>query len=69
LVRILGTAYLYVGSSDGLLYQVDAGTGTVTGSILLRTGAAIGAPAFDAFNNTIYVGSDAGYVYAVQVPF
>ena len=67
LVRILGTAYLYVGSSDGNLYQVDPTT-TATKKVLIRTGATIGAPAFDQRDSMIYVGSDAGAIYAVQAP-
>jgi outer membrane protein assembly factor BamB len=69
LVRIAGVAYLYVGSSDGQLYQIDPATGAITGSVLVRSGATIGAPAFDASDGMIYVGSDAGVVYAVQAPF
>jgi hypothetical protein len=67
LVRIGAVAYVYVGSSDGRLYQVEADTAAIT-SVLLRTGATIGAPAFDFRDNMIYVGSDAGAIYAVQVP-
>ncbi len=71
LTRIGGIAYVFVGSSDGSLYQVLAddpfGTGGIK-SVFLRTGATIGAPAFDFRDNMIYVGSDAGSIYAVQVP-
>ena len=67
LVRILGTGYLYVGGSDGNLYQVDPTTAAVK-KVLIRTGSTIGAPAFDARDNMIYVGSDSGAIYAVQAP-
>jgi outer membrane protein assembly factor BamB len=68
LVRIGAVAYIYVGSSNGRLYQVEADNPAAITSVLLRTGATIGAPAFDFRDNMIYVGSDAGAIYAVQVP-
>ncbi len=59
LVRIGGIAYLYVGSSDGHVYQILAddpfGPGNIR-RVLLRTGAIIGAPAFDALDNMLYAG-------------
>ena len=67
LARIGAAAYVYVGSTDGNLYEVDAGTG-VPKPVLLRTGATIGAPAFDVRDNMLYAGSDAGAIYAVQAP-
>ena len=68
LVRIGGVAYVYVGSSNGRLYQVEADNPAAIKSVLLRTGAIIGAPAFDVRDSMIYVGSDAGAFYAVQAP-
>jgi outer membrane protein assembly factor BamB len=68
LVRIGGIAHIYVGSSNGRLYEVDPTTAAVK-SVLLRTGATIGAPAFDVRDNMIYVGSETGAIYAVQAPF
>jgi outer membrane protein assembly factor BamB len=67
LVRIGGSAFIYVGSTDGNLYEVDANTATIK-NVLVRSGAIIGAPAFDVRDNMIYVGSDAGAIYAVQAP-
>jgi len=69
LARILGVAYIYVGSSDGNLYQIEADNPTAITSVLLRPGSTIGPPAFDVFDNMIYAGSDAGAIYAVQAPF
>jgi outer membrane protein assembly factor BamB len=72
LARIGGVAYLYVGSTDGRLYQIlaDAPSGpNGIKSIPLRPGSVIGAPAFDVFANMVYVGSETGSVYAVQAPF
>ena len=68
-VRLGATTRLYVGSSDGRLYEIDAATGTITSSILLGGGGAVvGAPSFDSAYNLVYVGSDRGVIYAVQAP-
>jgi len=68
LVRIAGTAYVFVGSSNGRLYQVEADNPAAIKSVLVRNLSTIGAPAFDVRDNMIYVGSDAGAFYAVQAP-
>jgi hypothetical protein len=68
LVRIGSVAYVYVGSSDGRLYQIQADDSTKVKSVLVRSGATVGAPAFDVRDNMIYVGTDAGAIYAVQAP-
>ena len=68
LTRIGGVAYVYVGSTDGNLYQIEADKPSAIKRVLVRFGATIGAPAFDGRDNMIYVGSDAGAIYAVQVP-
>ncbi len=64
-----GDSVLYVGSTNGSLYQLDADTGTVQTSVVLGDGtAAIGSPAMDIINNMAYVGSESGAVYGVQLP-
>ena len=71
LVRIGAATYLYVGGSDGRLYQIDANNPSGPGGIKridLRLGSVLGGPAFDVFDSMIYVGSDEGIVYAVQAP-
>jgi outer membrane protein assembly factor BamB len=68
LARVSGVPYIYVGSSDGRLYQIHADTAATTSVLLGGGGTTIGAPAFDVFDNMIYVGSDAGVIYAVQAP-
>jgi hypothetical protein len=68
LARIAGIAYIYVGATDGRLYEIPANTPGAMKSVLLRPGATIGPPAFDSFGSMIYAGSDAGGIYAVQVP-
>ncbi|NOZ79559.1 MAG: PQQ-binding-like beta-propeller repeat protein [Acidobacteria bacterium] len=61
--------YLYAGSSDGKLYQLSAADGSVVTSVTLGDGSAtIGSPAYDHVNSTLYVGSESGAVYGVQVP-
>ena len=68
------STHIYVGSSNGKLYQIDfagasPGTSPALTSLPLGDGlAAVGAPAIDYPNNMIYVGTDAGIIYAVQLP-
>jgi outer membrane protein assembly factor BamB/fibronectin type 3 domain-containing protein len=64
-----GENILYVGSSDGSLYQLDAATGNVATSVELGDGnGTIGSPALDVRNEMAYVGSESGAVYAVELP-
>jgi outer membrane protein assembly factor BamB len=65
--RLGVSTYVYVGSSDGHLYQINADTGAFT-RVLIRTGGTVGAAAFDVRDGMIYVGTDAGAIYAVQAP-
>jgi hypothetical protein len=66
-------SWLYVGGSDGSLYQFDlSGATPVVTSVMLGEGlAGIGAPTLDRgmIPNLIYVGSEGAVVYAVAVPF
>jgi hypothetical protein len=67
-----GTGKVYVGGSDGKLYQVDVSGGApVVTSVTLGNGlAVVGAPSLDiGFTpNLVHVGTEAGIFYAVQVP-
>ena len=64
-----GADVLYVGSSNGRLYQLDAATGDIQEWVDLGDGnATIGSPARDGVNNMAYVGSESGAVYAVELP-
>jgi hypothetical protein len=72
-----GGTRLWVGSSDGSLHQIDfAGAGAppggpapVVSSVVLGDGgAAVGTPSFDVATGLIYVGTDAGVVYAIEDP-
>jgi hypothetical protein len=58
------TDFLYVGSSDGQLYQLNVADHT-TRSVLLD-GSQVGAPSLDGPNNLVLVGSANGVVYAVR---
>ena len=67
--RLGVNAFVWVGGSDGFLYQIDAATGGTIKSVKLGDGLAVaGAPSLDIANSVVYVGTEAGVVYAVQVP-
>jgi outer membrane protein assembly factor BamB len=64
-----GTTHLLVGSSDGRLYQIDILSPSSPLSVLLGDGsAAVGAPTLDVLESMIYVGTDAGIIYALRYP-
>jgi len=66
------TTYVYVGGSDGKLYQLDFSQDPpAQTSVTLGDGqAAVGAPSLDigVSPNTILVGSESGVIHAVEVP-
>jgi hypothetical protein len=58
-----------VGSGDGSLYQIDVASPGTPSSVVLGLGnAAVGASTLDLINSMIYVGSEAGIIYAVVYP-
>ena len=69
-----GGTLILVGAGDGSLKQLDtAGAGpgvtpSVTSVTLGDGSASVGSPSLDAPNDLVYVGTDAGIVYAVQLP-
>ena len=64
-----GSHYLYVGGSDGKLYEIDV-LGPTIKSVTLGDGlAAVGSPSLDIEYDLIHVGTEAGIFYAVKVPF
>jgi outer membrane protein assembly factor BamB len=70
-----GYPYLWVGSSDGRLYQVEVATGTPSMEpdmkfVDLTSGSAgVGSPTYDVFHRLIYVGTEDGAILAVSAPF
>ena len=65
-----GTAYAWVGSSDGRLYQldIDGATPAVTFLTLGDGSATTGSPAVDTINDIAYVGAEDGRLYAISIP-
>jgi len=66
------SSYLYVGGGDGRLYQVNVTGPTTTYQALglaAENSSAVGSPALDVVNDMLYVGTEAGALYAVDVPF
>jgi uncharacterized repeat protein (TIGR01451 family) len=67
-----GSHYVYVGGSDGKLYEIDVLPAVPTvKSVTLGDGSArVGTPSLDRglVPNLLHVGTEAGIFYAVQVP-
>ena len=65
-----GVDLLFVGSSDGQLYQLDVSgpTPVITSVALGDGGGAGGSPSLDGARNIVYIGTDAGILYAVEIP-
>ena len=64
-----GDFYVYLGSGDGKLYQLDPSTGaTIRTFPLGNQGAGAGSPTLDLINRFVYVGTEAGVIYAVKLP-
>jgi len=63
-------ARLYVGGSDGRLYELDVSApSVVVRSVPLGDSlSVVGAPSLDLENNLVHVGTEAGIFYAVGVP-
>ena len=63
--------YVYVGASGGLLYQIDAGTGSSTSYSLGSGAGVLGDPAISAggSGNELFIGAADGRIYKVTVPF
>ena len=63
-------ARLYFGAGDRRLHELDLSQSPPTEKTVLLGGtpAVIGAPTLGAPEGLVYVGSDAGIIYAVAVP-
>jgi uncharacterized repeat protein (TIGR01451 family) len=60
---------VYIGAGDGRVYRLNVADGTTFDSFTLGAGdAAVGSPTLDLRANYLYVGTEAGRVYAVELP-
>jgi hypothetical protein len=63
-----GSHYVYVGGSDGHLYEIDTLGPSLRSVALGDAQAAVGAPSLDWQNDLVHVGTEAGIFYAVEIP-
>ena len=68
-VVIPSLGYLYVGCGDGTVHQISLDGSSDSSIALGGSSTTIGSPAFDYFNQVIYVGAVDGTLYNVKVPF
>ena len=64
-----GFAKIYVGCSDGTMYQIDIASGAIDKSKSLRPGSTLGDPTLDLTLSVLMVGSTSSRVYAISFPF
>jgi len=64
-----GLSTVYVGCTDGTIYQLDVTTGTITGSRFVRTGTTLGDATVDVTLNLLIFGTSSSRVYAMPFPF
>jgi outer membrane protein assembly factor BamB len=70
LLQGIGSGYVYVGSSTGMVYELALTTGTQTASRSVGGGSVVvGDPAYDGLNQKLYVSTSGGNLYAFSVPF
>ncbi|HKV60449.1 MAG TPA: DUF2341 domain-containing protein [Candidatus Acidoferrum sp.] len=58
---------MYVGSSDGHLYKINATTGANSANRIVNLGATIGDPSFDTVLQKFYVGDTSGRIYSFDL--
>jgi hypothetical protein len=58
---------MYVASSDGHLYKINASTGANSANRVINLGATIGDPSFDTVLQKFYVGDTAGRIYSFDL--
>lgn len=68
-VGFAGLSKVYVGCTDGNVYQIDVASGTIDGTRLLRANNAIGDPTLDVVLNLLIVACANSRVYALKYPF
>jgi outer membrane protein assembly factor BamB len=59
--------FMYVASSDGHLYRINATTGANSANRVINLGATIGDPSFDTVLQKFYVGDTAGRIYSFDL--
>ena len=73
-----GTDWVFVGSSEGKLFEYSAENGSSTcptsrsaciGNCTTDPKTIVGAPAYDVLRTMLYVGTDEGKIYGVRAPF
>jgi outer membrane protein assembly factor BamB len=60
---------VYVGCSDGTIYQLDVTTGTISGSRHVRDGTTLGDATIDVTLSLLIFGTSSSRVYAMSFPF
>jgi hypothetical protein len=68
-VGFSGLSNVYTGCGDGNLYQLDAGSGAITGTLIGRAGDVMGDPSLDLQLNLIMAGNTDGRVFTFPIPF
>jgi outer membrane protein assembly factor BamB len=64
-----GGSYVWVGSSDGRIYQLEISAAPAMTWVVLGDGtASVGSPAMDAAAEIAYVGTENGRLYSVTLP-
>jgi len=64
-----GLSKVYVGCTDGTIYQIDVTTGAIDGKRFVRTGTTIGDSTIDVSLSLLIFGTSSSRVYAMPFPF
>jgi hypothetical protein len=70
-ILLFGSTHLFLGDGDGRLHRLSTVDGLDAAPFPITLGdgnATVGAPTIDVRQNFLYVGTDAGIIYAVQIP-
>ncbi|HWZ96776.1 MAG TPA: DNRLRE domain-containing protein [Candidatus Dormibacteraeota bacterium] len=64
-----GLSTVYVGCTDGTIYQLDVTTGAITGSRFVRNATTLGDATIDVTLSLLIFGTSSSRVYAMSFPF
>ena len=64
-----GLSTVYVGCTNGTIYQLDVTTGTITGSRFVRNATTLGDATIDVTLSLLIFGTSSSRVYAMSFPF